>query len=56
MTKTEWTDETHALRERIDSFPSQAHPAVKSLIRRHGDLLEYGLQHEYITPEEAART
>ncbi|WP_217181586.1 hypothetical protein [Streptomyces sp. AC495_CC817] len=56
MTRTAWRDAATALRARIDSFPSQAHPAVRTLIRKYESLLQYGLQHEYITPEEAART
>lgn len=55
MTRTEWQDRTTALRERIDSFPAPDHPAVTPLIREHEALLNYGLTHEYTTPEEAAR-
>lgn len=55
MTKTDWEDQTTALREKIDRFPSPAHPAVRPLIRRHEALLAYGLEHEYIAPEGAAR-
>jgi hypothetical protein len=55
MTRTQWTDETTALRERIDRFPSKKHPAVRGLIRKLDDLMQVGLTHEFITPREAAR-
>lgn len=55
MSRTEWQDAYQAQKERLDSFPTQAHPAVRSLIRKFEDLLQYGLTHEFITPEGAAR-
>jgi hypothetical protein len=55
MTRTAWTDEFHAQKARLASFPSQAHPAIRPLIRKFEALLQYGLTHEYLTPEEAAR-
>ncbi|MBT2484800.1 MULTISPECIES: hypothetical protein [unclassified Microbacterium] len=55
MTRTEWDDQRTALAERIDRFPTRKHPAVRPLIREHDRLTEYGLQHEFISPAEAAR-
>lgn len=55
MTRTEWNDQRTALAERIDSLPDPEHPAVRGLIRKHDELLAFGLEHAYMTPEEAAR-
>lgn len=56
MTRTEWQDATTTLAARIDSIPDPQHPAVRPLIERHAELLSYGLEHEFITPEGAARS
>lgn len=55
VTITAWRDETLTLRDRIDSFPTSKHPALRPLLARLSDLVQYGLAHEFITPEGAER-
>lgn len=58
MTKSEWQNRLYPLiakTARIDPIQAEHHPAFRGALRRIDDLIEYGLQHEYLTPEEAAR-
>ena len=58
MTKSEWQDKLYPLlakTARIDPIRAENHPAFKGALHRIDRLLEHGLQHEYITPEAAAR-
>lgn len=58
MTKSEWADTLYPLIARVarvDPIQAERHPAFRGALRRIDNLIEYGLQHEYLTPEEAAR-
>lgn len=58
VTKSEWQDKLYPLlaqTARVDPIKAERHPAYRHALRRIDELIEYGLQHEYLTPEEAAR-
>lgn len=59
ITGTEWTDELHAIRDRLDGLiakgASENHPTIRGLADRYEAWLEYGIQHDHITPEGVAR-
>ena len=58
MTRSEWQDKLYPLlakTARIDPIRAENHPAFKGALRRIDNLIQYGLQHAFITPETAAR-
>lgn len=58
MTHQEWESKLYPLiakAARIDPIKAERHPAFRGALRRIDILIEYGLQHEYLTPEEAAK-
>lgn len=58
MTRQEWADELYPLiaqAAKIDPIHAERHPAFRGTLKRIDNLIEYGLQHEYLSPEEAAR-
>ena len=56
MTKSEWQDALYPLIARvarIDPIQAERHPAFKGALRRIDRLIEYGLQHDFISDREA---
>lgn len=58
MTKTEWAEEIYPLiaqAAKIDPIRAENHPAFRGAIKRIDNLIEAGLEHGFLSPEEAAR-
>jgi hypothetical protein len=58
MTRQAWLSEvTHLIARvaKIDPLQAEFHPAYRAALGKIDRLIEHGLQHEYLTPEEAAR-
>ncbi|WP_406245847.1 hypothetical protein ACI7YT_12465 [Microbacterium sp. M] len=58
MSRQEWADKLYPLiaqTARIDPIRAEHHPAFRGALRRIDSLIAYGLEHAFITPEEAAR-
>lgn len=58
MTKSEWQSTLFPLiakAARLDPIAYEYHPAYRGLLNKIDRLIEHGLQHEYISPEGAAR-
>lgn len=58
MTRQSWLSEIVPLIarvNRIDPMRAEHHPAYRAALRRIDRLIETGLQHDYITQEEACR-
>ncbi len=56
MTRQEWADQLYPLiaqTARIDPIKAEFHPAFRGALRRIDHLIEYGLQHDFITEREA---
>lgn len=57
MTKSEWQEAIFPLiakAARLDPIAYEYHPAYRGLLNKIDALIETGLQHEFINPEEAA--
>lgn len=58
MTRTAWWDELHSLitrTARINPEHAERHPAYRGRLDRISDLIAVGLEHEWITEEEACK-
>lgn len=56
MTRAEWADKLYPLlaqTARVDPIKAERHPAFRGALRRVDELIEYGLQHDFITEREA---
>lgn len=58
LTKSEWQDRLFPLMakaSKLDPIQCEHHPAFRGLIEKIDRLIQYGLSHEYIDMEGAAR-
>lgn len=58
MNRQEWADQLYPLiakAAKLDPIAYEYHPAYRGLLNKIDGLIEHGLEHEYITREEACR-